>query len=130
MKNAALLALTFFLVSCAHSGKGDQEAFEAAGVTFRAMSVEHLPNLSMPRGGHHTVILGDEITVFGGHTDARLLRRRQTSGQQDHAHGRHPGELRGGSELGRGNVQPRHPCFQLGLHPGQEARQVIGLYHA
>ena len=69
MKNAALLIMTIILVSCAHSGKGDQEAFEAAGVTFRAMSVEHLPNLSTPRGGHHTVILGDEITVFGGHTD-------------------------------------------------------------
>ena len=69
MKNAALLALTIILVSCAHSGKGDEEAFEAGGVTFRAMSVEPLPDLSTPRGCHHTVLLGDILTVFGGHTN-------------------------------------------------------------
>ena len=33
------------------------------------MSVEHLPDLSTPRGGHHTALLGDAITVFGGRTN-------------------------------------------------------------
>lgn len=33
------------------------------------MSVERLPDITTPRGGHHTVLLGAEITVFGGHTN-------------------------------------------------------------
>lgn len=69
MKNAALLLTALLLVSCSPSGKGPQEALEAGGVTFKSICVESLPALSTPRGGHHTALLGDEITVFGGHTN-------------------------------------------------------------
>ena len=40
------------------------------GAVFHRMTVERLPELNEPRGYHQTLLLGDELTVIGGHTDA------------------------------------------------------------
>ena len=69
MKAATLITAAFLLISCTPAGRESQDAVKAGDVTFRTMSVERLPELTTPRGGHHTALLGDEITVFGGHTN-------------------------------------------------------------
>jgi len=69
MKHSVFIVLAFLLASCAPSGNGEQEAVQAGGVTFQPMTVERLPDLKRPRGHSHAALLGDEITVFGGHTD-------------------------------------------------------------
>ena len=43
------------------------------GAVFRRMTVERLPELNAPRGGHRTLLLGEELTVIGGHTDGFKL---------------------------------------------------------
>ena len=69
MRKAALIATAVLLAACSPTGNGEREAVEAGGVTFRTMTVERMPGLLTARGCHRTVLLGDEITVFGGHTD-------------------------------------------------------------
>lgn len=44
-----------------HAGVPSRESGELA--------LELLPAMNTPRAGHHAVMLGDELTVFGGHTD-------------------------------------------------------------
>ncbi len=41
----------------------------ADDIPFQKMVVERLPDLNTPRGAHLTLLLGDELTVIGGHTD-------------------------------------------------------------
>ena len=43
------------------------------GAVFRRMTVERLPEMLTPRGGHRTLLLGEELTVIGGHTDGFKL---------------------------------------------------------
>ena len=40
----------------------------AEGQSFRKMAFERLPDLQTPRGVGQPVLLGNEVTVFGGHT--------------------------------------------------------------
>ena len=37
------------------------------------IAAERLPDLHTPRAGHQTILVGDEITVFGGHTLGYVL---------------------------------------------------------
>jgi len=69
MKHPVFIVLAVLLASCSPSGDGEQETVQAGGVTFQPMTVERIPDLTRPRGLHHAALLGDEITVFGGHTD-------------------------------------------------------------
>lgn len=43
------------------------------GTLFQRMTVERLPELNAPRGGHQTLLLGEDLTVIGGHTDGFKL---------------------------------------------------------
>jgi AraC-like DNA-binding protein len=38
------------------------------GTLWQPMSVERLPDLNVSRGGHRTLVIGDEIVLLGGHT--------------------------------------------------------------
>jgi len=69
MKRPTIIAAVALLAACSPTGNGEREAVEAGGVTFRTMTVERMPGLLTARGCHRTVLLGDEIPVFGGHTD-------------------------------------------------------------
>lgn len=66
---AALLA-----AACSpRSQPGPQEATGPDGTVFQKMTVERLPELNAPRTAHQTLLLGDELTVIGGHTDGFKL---------------------------------------------------------
>lgn len=65
----AIAALT--LIACTPAPQ--PEAQGPDGTVFRRMTVELLPELNAPRGGHRTLLLGDELTVIGGHTDGFKL---------------------------------------------------------
>lgn len=66
MRFLPLVALTLLLSpTCAPEESGAQ----ADEGPFRPMQVERLPDLNAPRAGHKTLMLGDELTVIGGHTD-------------------------------------------------------------
>lgn len=41
----------------------------ASDLPFQKMTMERLPDLNTPRGTHLAMLLGDELTVIGGHTD-------------------------------------------------------------
>lgn len=68
-----ILSVLLTVLSCAPEPAGTQEM--AADGQFIRMQLERLPDLNSPRGGHGVLLLGDEPTVFGGHTDGfKLLR--------------------------------------------------------
>ena len=62
---AALLA-----AACSPGSQPEPMAEGPDGAVFHRMTVERLPELNAPRGYHQTLLLGDELTVIGGHTDA------------------------------------------------------------
>lgn len=62
---AALLA-----AACSPGSQPEPMAEGPDGTVFHRMTVERLPELNAPRGYHQTLLLGDELTVIGGHTDA------------------------------------------------------------
>lgn len=67
------LIISLLLAACStNKGSGPKEVKED-GVVFQRMSVETLPNLNHNRGGHFTICLNGEPTVFGGHTDGFIL---------------------------------------------------------
>jgi len=66
MRSLPLIALCLSLAACGSGETGEQATGEGI---FLGMHVERLPDLNAPRGGSRTVMLGDELTVFGGHTD-------------------------------------------------------------
>ena len=73
MKLWKAFAISLLLAACStNKGSGPEEVKEG-GVVFQRMSVETLPNLNHNRGGHFTICLNGEPTVFGGHTDGFIL---------------------------------------------------------
>lgn len=70
---AALSALAVLLSSCAHQSAELRPLGEVDGVPLHRMTAERLPDLPKPRGGHHTMLLGGELTVLGGITDGFVL---------------------------------------------------------
>ena len=73
MRHLILIASALILVSCTRENLPGQTLGEADGVPLYKMTVERLPDLPKPRGGHHTMLLGDELTVLGGITDGFVL---------------------------------------------------------
>jgi len=73
MKYLGVIASALILVSCIQETHPGQALGEADGVPLYKMTVERLPDLPKPRGGHHTMLLGDELTVLGGITDGFVL---------------------------------------------------------
>lgn len=66
MRYLPLVALIILLpAACAPEKPGTQ----AGDGPFKPMQVERLPDLNAPRAAHKTLMLGDELTVIGGHTD-------------------------------------------------------------
>lgn len=73
MRYLVLIASALILVSCTRENLPGQTLGEADGVPLYKMTVERLPDLPKPRGGQHTMLLGDELTVLGGITDGFVL---------------------------------------------------------
>lgn len=73
MRHLILIASALILVSCTRENLPGQALGEVDGVPLYKMTVERLPDLPKPRGGHHTMLLGDELTVLGGITDGFVL---------------------------------------------------------
>ena len=67
---AFLLAALLAAACSPRSQPGPQAATGPDGTVFRKMAVERLPELNAPRAFHQTLLLGEELTVLGGHTDA------------------------------------------------------------
>ena len=70
---ATLAALAVLLTSCTERSAELRPLGAADGVPLRSMTAERLPDLPKPRGGHHTMLLGEELTVLGGITDGFVL---------------------------------------------------------
>ena len=64
---SGIYAAALFLASCTPGPLPEAEGPD--GTVFRKMTVERLPDLHAPRGGHRTLLLEDCLTVIGGHTD-------------------------------------------------------------
>ena len=73
MRYLILIASALILVSCTRENLPGQALGEVDGVPLYKMTVERLPDLPKPRGGQHTMLLGDELTVLGGITDGFVL---------------------------------------------------------
>jgi len=73
MKLRSIIASVLLLASCAKEGPQGQALGEVDGVPLVRMTAERLPDLPKPRGGQHTMLLGDELTVLGGITDGFVL---------------------------------------------------------
>ena len=73
MRHLIVIASALILVSCTRENLPGQALGEADGVPLYKMTVERLPDLPKPRGGQHTMLLGDELTVLGGITDGFVL---------------------------------------------------------
>ena len=73
MRPLSIIASVLLLASCSKEGPQGQALGEADGVPLYKMTVERLPDLPKPRGGQHTMLLGDELTVLGGITDGFVL---------------------------------------------------------
>ena len=70
---AGIVAVMLLLASCSQQDGGQRVLGEVDGVPFVEMRAERLPDLLKPRGGQHTMLLGDELTVLGGITDGFVL---------------------------------------------------------
>ena len=73
MKYLGAIVSALILVSCIPEETPGQTLGEVNGVPLYKMTVERLPDLPKPRGGQHTMLLGDELTVLGGITDGFVL---------------------------------------------------------
>ena len=69
MNRSLLIFAIILLVSCTQAGTGGRVITAPDGTQWQQMSVERLPDLNMPRANHRTLLIGDEVLVFGGHTD-------------------------------------------------------------
>lgn len=68
MRQHLLLSLVLITAfSCSPADPGVQE--KAQDGPFIRMRVERLPSMNTPRGAHAGMVVGGELTVFGGHTD-------------------------------------------------------------
>ena len=68
-----LFAAILLAAACSTFPVAPRQLGEADGVPLYKMTVERLPDLPKPRGGQHTMLLGDELTVLGGITDGFVL---------------------------------------------------------
>ena len=73
MKYLGVIASAVILASCIQETPPGQALGEVGGVPLYKMTVERLPDLPRPRGGQHTMLLRDELTVLGGITDGFVL---------------------------------------------------------
>ncbi len=73
MKYLGAIVSALILASCTPEGTPGQTLGEVDGVPLYKMTVERLPDLPKPRGGQHTMLLGEELTVLGGITDGFVL---------------------------------------------------------
>ena len=73
MKYLGAIVSALILASCIRETPPGQALGEVDGVPLYKMTVERLPDLPRPRGGQHTMLLGDELTVLGGITDGFVL---------------------------------------------------------
>lgn len=71
MRKSRLLLLAILTASC--SLPPSEEGSKDGPSSFREMNCERLPSLNTPRGGARTLMLGDELTIIGGHTDGFIL---------------------------------------------------------
>ena len=69
MNRSLLIFAIILLVSCTQAGTGGRVITAPDGTQWQQMSVERLPDLNVPRANHRTLLIGDEVLVFGGHTD-------------------------------------------------------------
>lgn len=73
MKYLGAIVSALILASCIQETPPVQALGEADVVPLYKMTVERLPDLPKPRGGQHTMLLGDELTILGGITDGFVL---------------------------------------------------------
>ncbi len=67
MTKLKLILPALILASCSAVDPAEQEASEGR------LTVERITPLNTPRGDASVLLLGDELTVFGGHTDGFVL---------------------------------------------------------
>ena len=72
-RSLILFAAILLAAACSTFPVAPRQLGEADGVPLYKMTVERLPDLPRPRGGQHTMLLGDELTVLGGITDGFVL---------------------------------------------------------
>ena len=63
-----LVAVSLMPAGCSPFVIGEDPVAGPDGTLWRPMSVERLPDLPVSRGGHRTLVFGDEIVLLGGHT--------------------------------------------------------------
>ena len=64
-----LVAVCVLPAGCSPCATGEDPVAGPDGTMWQPMSVERLPDLNVSRGGHRTLVIGDEIVLLGGHTD-------------------------------------------------------------
>lgn len=57
------------MVACSSGKTGEQYSTSIGNISAYKMSIEHLPALNTARTSHRAMLLNDELTVFGGHTE-------------------------------------------------------------
>ena len=72
-RSLILFAAILLAAACSTFPVAPRQLGEADGVPLYKMTVERLPDLPKPRGGQHTMLLGEELTVLGGITDGFVL---------------------------------------------------------
>ena len=69
MRKFNLLITIVLAVACSSKKTGEQVTATIGGIPAYKMAVERLPDMEVPRATHRAMLLNDELTVFGGHTD-------------------------------------------------------------
>lgn len=69
MKRLPFILLFAAFLGCSQDPSGGYAVTGPDGREWKPMSVERLPDLPQPRGGHRTIVTGDEIVLLGGLTD-------------------------------------------------------------
>ena len=75
MKLWKAFAISLLVAACSTNTGDGPATLEVDGVVFQRMSVETFPNLNHNRGGHFTLCLKGEPTVFAGHTDGFVMEK-------------------------------------------------------
>ena len=60
--------LVILLLILTSGAKAQQQAVAPQSCTMKKVQVERLPDLNIPRSGHRTLLVGNTVYVFGGHT--------------------------------------------------------------
>ncbi|MBQ8969073.1 MAG: EamA family transporter [Bacteroidaceae bacterium] len=64
-----LLPLLLLATTGIHAASRGADGKKGVPCPMVRLEAERLPDLNVPRGGHQTLVVGDEIMVAGGHTD-------------------------------------------------------------